>query len=255
MMTSEHGGEDRSRQGQPSSSYTRKEFAEELAQTLSDMARSMQRQDTLEGTVGAIVSAAAHTVPGADHAGLTVVRHRRVVSTPAATDDLAREMDRAQHETGQGPCLDAAYERRTVRVADMVGEDRWPDFSRRALELGVHSMLSFQLYVHDDDLGALNLYSERVDAFDDESENVGLLFASYAAVAMADSQKEHNLTLAVSARDTIGQAKGILMERHEITGDRAFRLLAQVSQHSNTKPGKIARRLVETGEMAAVKDR
>jgi hypothetical protein len=123
------------------------------------------------------------------------------------------------------------------------------------LELGVRSVLSFQLYVHLDDLGALNLYSAQVDAFDDESENVGLLFAAHAAIAMAGSQKEHDLSLAVSARDVIGQAKGILMERHKITGDQAFRLLAQVSQRSNTKLGEVARYLVETGELAAVQSR
>jgi AmiR/NasT family two-component response regulator len=53
----------------------------------------------------------------------------------------------------------------------------------------------------------------------------------------------------------IGQAKGILMERHKITGDQAFRLLAQVSQRSNTKLGEVARFLVETGELAAVQGR
>lgn len=52
---------------------------------------------------------------------------------------------------------------------------------------------------------------------------VGLLFVSHAAIAMAGSQKEHNLSLAISARDVIGQAKGILMERHKVTGDQAFR--------------------------------
>ncbi|HEY0000516.1 MAG TPA: GAF and ANTAR domain-containing protein [Actinoplanes sp.] len=215
------------------------------------MARSLQSEGSFEQTLDAIVSGAAHTVPGAERAGLTAVQGRRKVSTVAATDDLVREVDRAQYETGQGPCLDAAYERRTVRLADMAAEDRWPDFSRRALELGVRSMLSFQLYVRHDDLGALNLYSAQVDAFDDESENVGLLFASHAAIAMAGSRKEHDLSLAISARDLIGQAKGILMERHKVTGEQAFHLLAQVSQRSNTKLAEVAHSLVETADLRA----
>src|SRR5690349_20827022 len=69
----------------------------------------------------------------------------------------------------------------------------------------------------DDDLDALNLYFRNAGAFGDESENVGLLFASHAAIAMAGSRKEHDLALAVSARDVIGQAKGILVERHRVT--------------------------------------
>jgi transcriptional regulator with GAF, ATPase, and Fis domain len=244
-------GNGRGGQGQPSTSYTADAGADDLAQTLSDLARSLQDQDCIEDTLGGIVTAAVHTVPGAQHAGLTVVERRREVSTPAATDDLVRRVDRAQYETGQGPCLDAAYERQTVRLPDMACEDRWPEFSRRALKCGVRSMLCFQMYVVGDDLGALNLYSGDTDAFDDESEHVGLLFASHAAVAMAGARKERNLIRAISMRDLIGQAKGILMERHRLTADQAFALLVRASQRTNVKLAEIARRLAETGDFPA----
>jgi GAF domain-containing protein len=110
-------------------------------------------------------------------------------------------------------------------------------------------MLSFQLYVEQDNLGALNLYAHDTDAFTDESEQVGLLFASHAAVAMADAQTQQHLTRAIAVRDLIGQAKGILMERHKLTGDQAFTLLVRASQNSNTKLNEVARYLVETGEL------
>ncbi|WP_201787291.1 GAF and ANTAR domain-containing protein [Actinoplanes sp. TFC3] len=216
---------------------------------MSDVARTLQSEDSLGDTLDAIADAALHTVPGAEYAGLTTVERRREVSTPAATDDLVCQVDQAQYDTGQGPCLDAVYEKRTVRLADMSTETQWPDFTRRALKLGVRSMLSFQLYVQQDDLGALNLYSAKADAFDDESENVGLLLAAHAAIAMADARKEHQLSAAISARDLIGQAKGILMERHKITGDRAFHVLVRTSQKANIKLAEIARYLVDTGEL------
>ena len=76
-------------------------------------------------------------MPGAEHAGLTVVRGRREVSTPAATAEVVRSGDQVQYSTGQGPCLDAVYQQHTVRLSDMAAERRWPDFSRGALELGV----------------------------------------------------------------------------------------------------------------------
>lgn len=76
-------------------------------------------------------------------------------------------------------------------------KNRWPRFARRAAEAGVGSMLAFQLYVTGDNLGALNLYSSRVDAFGDESEHIGLIVASHAAVALADAQKVGQLHQAV----------------------------------------------------------
>jgi GAF domain-containing protein len=236
-------------QGQPSSSYTGQGPTEHLAQTLSDMARSLQDEDSLDDTLTGIVAAAVQTVPGARYAGITLVRARRHVETRGATDELVCKVDEAQYETGQGPCLDATYEQRTVRLSDMAGEDRWPDFTRRAVDLGIRSMLSFQLYVAGNNLGALNLYSDRVEAFTDESENIGLLFAAHAAVALVGARNHDDLTRALSMRDLIGQAKGILMERHRLTADQAFALLVRASQRTNTKLTDIARNLADTGSL------
>jgi len=223
----------------------------DLASTLSDLARSLEHEDSLQDTLDGIVRAAVETVPGAVHAGLTVVRRRREVETVAGTGDIVHQVDHAQYGTGEGPCLDATRTERVVRLDDMAGERRWPAFTRAALSLGVRSMLSFQLYVTDNTLGALNLYARQSGAFDDESERVGLLFASHAAVAMAGAQREHGLARAASVRDLIGQAKGILMERHKITDDRAFQLLVGVSQRANIKLVDVARYLVQSGELGS----
>ncbi len=224
-----------------------KAVTEDLATSLSDLARTLQHEEDVEKTLQAIVNAAVDTVPGAQYVGLSVVERRRQVHTRAGTDDLVYQVDQVQYDTGEGPCLDAMYEHRTVHLPDMTGERRWPRFTRRAAELGVASMLSFQLYVHEDNLGALNLYSAQKDAFDDESEHVGQLFAAHAAVAMSGAQQVEHLTKAMAARDVIGQAKGILMERYKLTADQAFAVLAQASQHTNIKLLDVARSLAHTG--------
>ena len=141
------------------------------------------------------------------------------------------------------------WEHQTVRLADIAADQRWPEFTRRAAHLGLRSMLSFQLYVVRDNLGALNLYSDEPGAFTDESEYIGLMFAAHAAVALIGAQQQQNMTLAVSMRDLIGQAKGILMERHRITAEQAFDLLVRASQRTNTKLADIARVLTATGEL------
>jgi len=238
-----------SEQGRPSNSYAGDVDTNALAETLSDLARSLQQESSLDETLSGIALAAVQTVPGAKHAGITAVRARRRLTTVAATDEVVRDVDEVQYETGQGPCVDAAYEHRTLRLSDMAEEQRWPEFSRRALALGVRSMLSFQLYVVGDDLGALNLYSSDPDSFTDDSEYIGLMFASHAAVAMAGAQRQREMDDALALRDTIGQAKGILMERHRISADQAFGVLVRASQRTNIKLTEISRRLTETGEL------
>jgi AmiR/NasT family two-component response regulator len=54
---------------------------------------------------------------------------------------------------------------------------------------------------------------------------------------------------ALGNRDVIGQAKGILMERHRLTPNQAFALLSERSQQVNRKLVDVARRLAETGTL------
>jgi hypothetical protein len=240
--------DDRGR-GKPSQSFTGSEDLDRLGARLGHLARTLQGADSVASTLDGVVHAAVETVPGTGHAGITQVVGRRALRTTAGTDELVYRIDAAQYEAAEGPCLSALYEERTVRLSDMAAEQRWPAFTGRATALGVRSMLSFQLYVTEENLGALNLYAPQAGAFTDESEQIGLLFATHAAVAVADTVKLRQLTRALDVRDLIGQAKGILMERHRLSGDQAFTRLVRASQSTNTKLVEVARRLVETGEL------
>ncbi len=73
------------------------------------------------------------------------------------------------------------------------------------------------------------------------------MFAAHAAVAVAGAEHEQNLRTAVNSRDVIGQAKGFLMERHRLTADQAFAVLARVSQELNRKLADVASELADTG--------
>ena len=47
----------------------------------------------------------------------------------------------------------------------------------------------------------------------------------------------------------IGQAKGILMERFQISSDKAFRMLVRWPENSNVKLRAVAAQLVWSGEL------
>src|SRR4051794_5044658 len=222
---------------------------EPLGQALSEFARRLEQENDPGLMLDEIVRAAVELIPGTDEASISVVTGRRHVTSQHPTGRLPEDVDAVQMDTGEGPCLEAAYEHRTVRVPDMAHERRWPRFAARALELGAASMLSFQLYVEDDNLGALNLYSRSQNGFDDESEHLGLIFASHAAVAFADAEKVRHLPIAVARRDLIGQAKGILMERFKLTAEQAFTVLVGVSQNTNRRLFDVADELTATGHL------
>lgn len=221
----------------------------DLASQLSELARSLEAEDDTETMLGGLVAAAVAQIPGVDEGSISVVSGRRDVTSQSPSGELPERVDALQAEVGEGPCLDAVYSEKVVRVPDMGSEQRWPTFARRAAEAGAASMLSFQLWVEGDSLGALNLYARTPAAFGEESEQVGLLFVSHAAVAMAGAQKQDQFVAAVATRDLIGQAKGILMERYQLDAQKAFALLVLVSQHNNRQLRDVATELARTGEL------
>ena len=220
-----------------------------LGRQLADLARELHHQQTPDEVLDRIVTAAVALVPGAQEATISRVRHRSEVTAVVATSERAASFDDLQQELGEGPCLEALFDQRTIRVDELATETRWPGLARHAGELGIGSTLCFQLYVQEDNLGALNLLSERPQAFDDESEDVGQLLASHAAIALADTQQLTSLHLAMDSRDLIGQAKGILMARRKITAEQAFAVLVRHSQDTNRKLRDVAADVAGTGQL------
>jgi hypothetical protein len=170
-------------------------------------------------------------------------------STPVATDPLAVMLDRAQEAAGEGPCLHVARDGASVvRVDDLGSDTRWPRFGPRAVALGVRSALSYRLYLGDDRshrIGALNLYAHRAHAFEGSAIGLGEVFAAQCATVLGSAIQMEGLRTALASRDSIGQAKGILMERYDLDATAAFDLLRKTSQDLNVKLSQVACTVIE----------
>jgi GAF domain-containing protein len=219
------------------------------AESLEVLARALHvRNAELQPTLQAIVSAAVSMLSPAQEAGLAIFSGGQL--TPrASTGEPPLLLDRLQQELGDGPCIRAARHQSAFRIEDTRQDQRWPEFSTEAARLGVRSMLCVPLWVHEQCLGALSLYAGQAAAFTDLHERVTTLLATFAALALAEAQRAGQMHDALGNRDVIGQAKGIVMERYDVTADAAFGVLARVSQAENVKLAEIARRLAETGKL------
>ena len=74
----------------------------------------------------------------------------------------------------------------------------------------------------------------------------GSILAAHAAAAILASRQGEQLKSAVSTRDRIGQAKGIIMERYNVDEIQAFEMLRRLSQDSNTRLADVAQRVIDT---------
>ena len=215
----------------------------DLAGVFATVARRHEPEPDLDQTVTRLVRAALAMVPGAEDAGVSLVEGGQVRSVGPSSERVAK-LDQVQHELCEGPCTDAAFEGPIYRTGDLRHDNRWPRFTVAATELGVVSMLAVRLYTERTVLGALNMYSGRPDAFDAEAETAADMFAAHTAVVLAGARKQAQLVTALDTRDTIGMAKGILIERHHVDGDRAFAMLVEASQHTNVKLRDVAAWLI-----------
>jgi PAS domain S-box-containing protein len=221
--------------------------ADLLAQ-LADLGAVLAGQHSTQEVLDQAVQAARHAVPGAEQASISLVDKAGNLSSPSSTGELASEGDKAQYELGEGPCLQALWDGQVLQIDDLSTETRWPAWTARALALGAGSLLACQLATPRGTLGALNLYSSRPHAFDSTAEALIPVLAAQVGIALARVQNEVNLQAAIQSRQLIGQAVGILMERHRLGPTAAFDLLVKASQASQLKLREIALRVNETGQ-------
>jgi GAF domain-containing protein len=222
-------------------------------EALEQLGRLSLREQSVDALLQRVVDLSKSLLPGDPEASIFVsVRNRP--TTVVSTGDLALQLDETQYAEGHGPCLHAASSGEVTEITDTRTEKRWPDYARQAVEYGNLSSLSIPLGVDEDMVGALNIYARRPEAFDAASRSAATEFGPYAAVALGNihaysSARElaSNLQTALESRAVIDQAKGILMERHKLTAEQAFQVLAQASMRGNIKLRDVADQLVHTG--------
>jgi GAF domain-containing protein len=219
----------------------------EMAQLFAELAVSLDTQQSVEEALDETVRLAVEALDGCEMAGVSWLVQGKRIETPASTDPLVARSDELQYELGEGPCIDSSLEGNTFIVADMRTETRWPNFAHAAEELGIGSMLSCALSSPRRTLGGLNLYSRSAFAFDERSSDIAEIYAAHASIVLASRKLEYDLRAAIDSRGTIGQAIGILIERHKVMPRQAFDMLVRASQNRHMRLRDVAAYVIQTG--------
>ncbi|RZT16797.1 GAF domain-containing protein [Kribbella sp. VKM Ac-2569] len=221
------------------------------AEGFSRLALEMHEAEGVDETVEALVEYALQAL-NCEYAGVALHTAGGRPEVPAVTDPVVAEIYRFQLAGEDGPLVQCMRDRATVSIPDLVQETRWPEWSKKVLDLGVHSVLDVPLWTGFGAVGVLGLYSHRSAAFGTDEEAVAHILARHAAVAVATARREENLMVAVDARKLVGQAMGILMERYDLDSDRAFQVLRRYSQDTNTKLREVAQQLIDSRRLPSV---
>jgi GAF domain-containing protein len=194
-----------------------------------------------------VVESAVRLIDGCDRAAIGVLDGEQFHSA-AATDDVMRLIDELQNEVGEGPCLEASVDNAVQVDNDIATGSKWPRLAAIVVaRTPVRAMLAVPLVDEGRRSGALNVFADRTDAFDDEAVATAAILASFASVALAGawhSSRADELQVGLVTNREIGAAVGILMATHKISQQEAFDLLSSASQRLNRKLRDIATSIV-----------
>jgi hypothetical protein len=200
---------------------------EAVIDTVNRLAQTLSPGD-LDQTLRSITSGAVDVLPDVDQASITVLHGDGSLSTVAGTAEFIVDLDARQYELREGPCYAAAAETSHVISPDLAADERFRDYAAFAVEKGVAAQAGIRLFEDLDMLSAL--------------------FVSQAATAIAYAGEVSDVVYAMSTRATIGKAVGIVMERYELSEDRAFAFLTRVSQYRDVTLRLVAQETITASE-------
>ena len=233
-------------------------YPSDLDESFKSLSSFLAVGEHVDVTLARIATLSVAVIPHCDFAGVSLVEPNGI-RTVGHTSNLVKEIDEIQYTTGEGPCLSAIKDARprgvpsTYEIHSMAEDTNWPEFSARARERGLASLLAFGLLSGGRALGSLNLYATSPHAFQAPDRTIGAIFAAHAGVALANAQTLERARVRVDEllegyahREAIGQAKGILMERERCSEDQAFEILRKASQQLHKKLREVAKDVIDS---------
>ncbi len=209
-------------------------------------------EQTAHHAVDGLAEIARDITGAAEGAGVSLLDQAGKRLSVGTTDPGVLEADNLQYELGEGPCLSAWSTGVPVYIADTRAEDRWSTWVSAAAAIGVRSCLSVPLPGKPVGLGALKVYSNVPYAFSDQDRKLLINLARSAAVLLGHIQASDtpqrissDIKTSLADRDTVGIARGILMERFNLDRQAALNQLIDLATDANTTIGSMATMISE----------
>jgi hypothetical protein len=219
----------------------------ETSLALVELADSLRPDEPREALLARVAARVVTLMPGADGVTVTLFVGGHP-DTVAATERSLIRLDEVQYAAENGPCLESLNTETVVRASPAEMSERWPEFGKVARQVGIGTSLSCPLFLPLDGAvptqravgrrlsGALNVWSFRQGAFAPVESALIAMFTSamssiiLTAARWAEARKQANELLdALENRDAIATAKGIVMVRHDLDADDAFKWLVNAS--------------------------
>ncbi|MFV2115847.1 GAF and ANTAR domain-containing protein [Micromonospora sp. LOL_025] len=223
----------------------------ETAAMLRELTAALIALDDFDEALDALVRTARAAVVGVSWCGFTALRAGEPAGV-AASDARLASLDDLRHGP-DSPAMDA-IRRREMTLSDRLDrEERWPAWTPRARELGVHGVISAPVDVDDQVIGAINLYAGAADLLTPGHQLTAMLLAEHAGLLLAavrdrarKAAEAGELDPSVLGDGVIGQAIGVIMTQRGCAAGEALDVLRSAASSLDIPLREVADRLVAT---------
>jgi GAF domain-containing protein len=190
---------------------------------------------------------------GADAAGLMLADERGALQLVASTMEQARDLEVFELQVHEGPCLDCFASGRAVVNVDLTeAYERWPTFTRAAVEAGFRATHALPLRLRHQVVGAMNLFTAEHSRIDAAHVAIGQAMADVATIGLLHERNlreqtalSEQLQAALHSRVLIEQAKGVLAARAGIGVAEAFVRMRSYARRSGLALTAVATAVVD----------
>ena len=194
---------------------------------------------------------------GLTGAGLMLIDDDQLLRTVLATDDLGTDLENAQEQTREGPCVDTIVYGELVATSNVVADERWPNLSAVLADTGIGAVLGVPVRLAGATVGALNVYVDHDHEWDDSDEHAlttfGDLLEALLTTALFAEQRDEvvrQLQHALDSRIMIERCVGLLMGRDGIDAVAGFNALRDLARPRQRRVYDVAIELLAEHESA-----
>jgi GAF domain-containing protein len=176
-----------------------------------------------------------------DAAGVMLASPGGELQVIASSSESMRVLELFQIQANEGPCVDCYGDGHAIVNHSLKDpDDRWPQFSPRAIAYGFHSVHCLPMRLRGRTIGALNLFRKERGTLDASDVVVAQGLADVATITILQHQTSidaatlnNQLSIALNSRIIIEQAKGMVAQATNCDMDHAFeRLRAHARNHN-----------------------
>lgn len=175
----------------------------------------------------------------------------RIRATQAMSQEYLKER---VIRVGEGIVGLVAKNKKPIVIEDVRNDERYKEKGLAKKEKLI-SMLSVPMQVKDNLVGVINVYTVEKHAFSKSEIDLVTTAANQAAVAIENTElmvKTKVIQEELATRKKVEKAKGIIMRKHKLTEEEAFKLLRKSSMDKRVSMKDIAEAIILSDEISGI---